>query len=103
MSVFYDWPFLQVYFAKNVANIIFPFNPCSVFSNCVVFYYYYYYCFFIPQVVKIPGVKNYYCCCLLRRSSMGYHFHFVDSNCGSNTSLISVPFWHVLLLWSPRA
>ena len=28
----------HVYFAKNAANTIFPFNSWSVFSNCVVFY-----------------------------------------------------------------
>ena len=26
VCVLYDWPFPQVYFAKNVANIIFPYN-----------------------------------------------------------------------------
>jgi len=29
--------------------------PCPLARHC----YYYYYYFFIPQVVKIPGVKNY--------------------------------------------
>jgi len=27
----------------------------------------------------------------------GYHYHFVDSSCGSNNSVISVPSWHVWL------
>ena len=31
MFVFYDWPFPRVYFAKNVANIIFPFNSSLSF------------------------------------------------------------------------
>jgi len=36
MFVFYDWPFSLVYFAKNIATIIFPLIVGSVFS--VVFY-----------------------------------------------------------------
>ena len=31
-------PFPHVYFAKNVANIIFPLILGSAFSDCVVFY-----------------------------------------------------------------
>ena len=38
MFVFYDWPFLHVYFAKNVANIFSLLILGSVFSDCVVFY-----------------------------------------------------------------
>ena len=34
MFVFYDWPFPHVYFAKNVANIIFDLILGSVFSDC---------------------------------------------------------------------
>ena len=33
MFVYYDWPFPHVYFAKNVANIIFPFNPWLSFQR----------------------------------------------------------------------
>jgi len=65
MFVFYDWPFPHVYFAKSVANIISLLNLASVFRDYVVFY------------------------------GEGYHFHFVDSNRGSNNSLISIPSRHV--------
>jgi len=33
MFVFYDWPFLHLYFANNVANIIFPFNYWPSFQR----------------------------------------------------------------------
>jgi len=59
MFVFYDWPFQHMYSAKNVANIIFPFNSWLSFSDHVVFY----------------GDVN---------------FNFVDSNRGSNNSVILV-------------
>jgi len=38
MSIFYNWPFPQVYFAKNVASIIFLLILGLVFSDCVIFY-----------------------------------------------------------------
>jgi len=41
-------------------------------------------------------------CQRLCRLLWGYHFHFVDSNRGSNNSVISVQSWHVCLFWSPR-
>ena len=36
--VFFDWSFLHVYFAKNVANVISLLILGSVFSDFVVFY-----------------------------------------------------------------
>ena len=33
MFVFYDWPFPHEYFAKNVANTIFPFNSWLSFQR----------------------------------------------------------------------
>jgi len=33
ISVFYDWPFPHVYFAKNEADIIFPFNSRLSFQR----------------------------------------------------------------------
>jgi len=38
----------------------------------------------------------------LCRPLWGFHFHFVDSNRGSDNSVLSVPSWHVWLSWSPR-
>ena len=38
MLVFCDWPFSNVYFAKNVAAICLFLILGSVFSDCVVFY-----------------------------------------------------------------
>ena len=37
--IFYDWPFLQTYLAKNVANSFSLLIVGSVFSDCVVFYW----------------------------------------------------------------
>jgi len=33
MFVFYDWPFAHVYFAKNVADSIFPFHSWLSFQR----------------------------------------------------------------------
>jgi len=37
MSVFYDWPFPHMYFAKDVARIIFPFNSWLSFQRLCLF------------------------------------------------------------------